>query len=103
MLSKDHCPAALLFVILYLYMAIPSFPDFVPMSIDLKEEMHPKLSLTPDGVSEFTFAGLYLFRNRYKYRVSRHEDKTFIISGIQPPHSPDEKEKTFFIDRKSVV
>ena len=67
------------------------------MSIDLKEEMHPKLSLTPDGVSEFTFAGLYLFRNRYNYRVSRHEDKTFIISGVQPPHNPDEKAKTFFM------
>jgi hypothetical protein len=47
--------------------------------------MHPKLSLTPDGVSEYTFADLYLFRKRYNYRVSRVEDKTFILSGIQPP------------------
>ena len=67
-------------------MAIPSFPEFTPISLDLKSEMHPKLSLAPDGVSEFTFAGLYLFRHRYQYRISRLEDKTLIISGIQPPH-----------------
>ena len=78
-------------------MAIPSFPEFTPISIDLKSEMHPKLSLTPDGVSEFTFAGLYLFRKRYQYRVSRVEDKTFILSGIQPPHSSGEEPKRFFM------
>ena len=59
--------------------------------------MHPKLSLTPDGVSEFTFSGLFLFRKRYQYRISRLEDKTFIISGIQPPHAAGEKEQKFFM------
>ena len=67
------------------------------MTIDLKNEMHPKLSLTPDGVSEFTFAGLYLFRKRYQYRVSKVEDKTFILSGIQPPHAEGEEAKKFFM------
>jgi hypothetical protein len=65
-------------------MLIPCFPDFVPLTIELKTEMHPKLSLTPDGVSEYTFADLYLFRKRYNYQVSRVEDRTFILSGIQP-------------------
>jgi hypothetical protein len=60
------------------------------MSIELKKEMHPGLSLTPDGVSEYTFSNLYLFRNRYAYRVSWYfrrnsgsgdQDRTFIISG----------------------
>jgi len=82
-------------------MSIPSFPEFTPISIDLKSEMHPKLSLTPDGVSEFTFAGLYLFRKRYQYRVSKVEDKTFILSGIQPPHAAQqaagEEAKKFFM------
>ena len=55
------------------------------MTIDLKSEMHPRLSLTADGVSEFTFSGLYLFRNRYGYRVSRSgPNGGFIISGTQP-------------------
>ena len=78
-------------------MPIPSYPDFSPLTIDLKSEMHPRLSLTPDGASEFTFAGLYLFRKRYQYRVSKLEDKTLIISGIQPPHTAGEEEKKFFL------
>jgi hypothetical protein len=43
--------------------------------------MHPHLSLTPDGVSEYTFSNLYLFRNRYAYRVSRLPNRSFILSG----------------------
>jgi len=86
---------------------IPEFPDFVPISYDVRNEMHPQLPMTVDGVSEFTFANLYLFRRRYHYRVSRVQDKTFIISGIQPPAKapsaqgepdgqPEQREKTFF-------
>jgi hypothetical protein len=67
-------------------MMIPNFPDFIPLSLELKSELHPHLSLTPDGVSEYTFSNLYLFRNRYKYRVSRIKN-SFVISGIQPPHT----------------
>ena len=63
-------------------MSVPCYPDFVPMSLDLKDVLHPRLSLTADGVSEFTFSGLYLFRNRYHYRVSRAgPNGGFIISG----------------------
>jgi len=66
-------------------MSVPCYPDFVPLTIDLKSEMHPRLSLTVDGVSEFTFSSLYLFRNRYGYRVSRSgQNGGFIISGAQP-------------------
>ncbi|MCL1815793.1 MAG: phosphatidylglycerol lysyltransferase domain-containing protein [Treponema sp.] len=77
-------------------MLIPEFPDFVPISYDLRNEMHPQLPMTVDGVSEYTFANLYLFRRRYRYRVSRIQDKTLIISGIQPAGQPNKKEKTFF-------
>ena len=60
--------------------------------------MHPQLPMTADGVSEYTFANLYLFRMRYRYKISRIQDKTFIISGIEPPHfqGEKEKEKSFF-------
>jgi hypothetical protein len=62
-------------------MKIPNYPEFVPMDFDLRTEMHPHLSLTPNGVSEYTFANLYLFRAQYNYRISRVRDETFIISG----------------------
>jgi len=65
-------------------MPIPSFPDFVPLTLDVKDELRPALSLAPDGVSEYTFADLYLFRRRYDYRVSRAGAAGFILSGIQP-------------------
>jgi len=72
---------------------VPCYPDFTPMDIDLKEILHPRLSLTFDGVSEFTFSGLYLFRKKYNYRISRNgEDGGFIISG---EHSGENK--TFFM------
>ena len=64
---------------------VPCFPDFIPLSIEIKDILHPRLSLTFDGVSEFTFTGLYLFRNRYNYQISRiGEEGGFIISGTQP-------------------
>jgi len=93
-------------------MSVPCYPDFVPLGIEHKEILHPRLSLTFDGVSEFTFAGLYLFRKRYNYRISRFmqrsvtrsgEDGGFIISGTQPDHNghgtQDEssRKKTFFM------
>lgn len=65
-------------------LAIPPFPDFAPLSLDIKEEMRAWFSETPDGVSEFTFPALYIFRERYQYRVSKLEGKTLILSGIQP-------------------
>jgi len=61
---------------------VPCYPEFAPMSLELKTDLHPRLSLTTDGVSEFTFSGLYLFRNRYAYRISRDGPSGgFIISG----------------------
>ncbi|MDR1251662.1 MAG: DUF2156 domain-containing protein [Treponema sp.] len=80
-------------------MLIPFYPDFVPLDLNLKDNLHPRLSLTPDGVSEFTFSGLYLFRNRYKYRISQESGGGFIISGEQYSRHSDgpEQGKRFFM------
>jgi hypothetical protein len=75
---------------------VPCFPGFIPLDTEIKNVLHPRLSLTFDGVSEFTFAGLYLFRNRYDYRISRNgEDGGFIISGTQP--AGEKQGKKFFM------
>jgi hypothetical protein len=82
---------------------VPCYPDFVPLDITLKDILRPRLSLTFDGVSEFTFAGLYLFRKKYNYRISREvthdvsdngSDGGFIISGEQ---CSEGSRKTFFM------
>jgi hypothetical protein len=62
-------------------MHIPCYPNFIPLTLDAQEEMQSRLAQLPDGVSEYTFANLFLFRKQYRYRVSRVLDKTFVISG----------------------
>lgn len=47
------------------------------------------LAAATDGVSEFTFANLYLFRKRYDYHISFIEDKP-VIKGVR-------EGKTFFM------
>ena len=83
---------------------VPCYPEFAPLDIGLKDSLHPRLSLTFDGVSEFTFSALYLFRNRYNYRISRNgTDGGFIISGEQnapagnPAGFPSGERKNFFM------
>ena len=77
-------------------LVVPCYPEFVLLDITLKDILHPRLSLTSDGVSEFTFSGLYLFRKKYNYRISRNgEDGGFIISGEQTAN--DGQKETFFM------
>lgn len=58
----------------------PRYPDFAPLSLETMQEISPHLVRLPDGVSEFSFAGLYLFRYRYDYRFSLIDD-FLVISG----------------------
>jgi hypothetical protein len=62
-------------------MKIPEYPDFAPISLDMRDELYPAFNLLADGVSEFTFSNLYLFRHTYGYRASHLTGRTFLISG----------------------
>jgi hypothetical protein len=70
-------------------MLIPTYPEFAPLEIDARDDLYPGLNLLPDGISEFTFAALYLFRRTYGYQVSRLSEGSLVISGRY-------REKTFF-------
>lgn len=59
---------------------IPQYPEFAPISLEMARDLSPHLVSLPDGVSEFSFAGLYLFRYRYDYRVST-TGNFVIVSG----------------------
>jgi len=69
---------------------IPLYPDFIPLSLELYNEVQPLLALLTDGISEFTFSNLFLFRNRYQYRIALlpgglpEPQAGLIISGISP-------------------
>lgn len=62
-------------------MNIPNYPDFIDINLELKDIIAPHFRELPDGISEFTFAGLYLFRNTYKYRISLLSEEMCVISG----------------------
>ncbi|MHC6204770.1 DUF2156 domain-containing protein [Breznakiellaceae bacterium SP9] len=64
-------------------MSIPCYPQFVPVALDLKDQMHALLSQTVDGVSEYTFANLYLFRKRYDYQVCLTKEGLLVLSGLR--------------------
>ncbi|MDR2493655.1 MAG: DUF2156 domain-containing protein [Spirochaetaceae bacterium] len=62
---------------------IPCYPNDVPITLDLQPHLNPLFFQLPDGISEYTFANLYLFRNRYAYRLSRSPAGALIISGTR--------------------
>jgi len=62
-------------------MNIPNYPDFAPVNLNMRTDLHPRLSMLKDGISELTFAGIYLFRNTYSYRVSWLPNETLVIFG----------------------
>ncbi len=76
----DHLPA-LFRCRIVVAMNIPLYPDFAPLSIEMRDIIHPVFRTLPDGISEFTFANLYLFRETYRYRISQTGDLTCVISG----------------------
>ncbi len=88
-------------------MNIPEFPDFAPICLDFKDELYPRLNLTLDGVSEFTFSNLYLFRKRYNYKLSKIVNKTYLISGeregksffMTPCKVPEKETLDFLFER----
>lgn len=62
-------------------MKIPAYPEFAPLTLAFRDDLYPRLNLTADGVSEYTFSNLYLFRERYSYQISHVPDCSIIISG----------------------
>ncbi|UCG59290.1 MAG: DUF2156 domain-containing protein [Phycisphaerales bacterium] len=43
--------------------------------------MHERFKALPDGISEFTFASIYLFRDAHKYGISKLNQDSFVIVG----------------------
>lgn len=68
---------------------IKTYPDFEDLNLEHRKVLHPLFKELEEGISEFTFAGLYLFRNIYNYRISIVEN-FFIFEG-------KEKGRSFFL------
>lgn len=60
---------------------IPLYPDACELTLDLRPCLHDRLRALPQGVSEFTFANLYLFRDQHHYRLSMLPDNLPALTG----------------------
>ena len=60
---------------------IPIYPSSLPLTLDLRPQLHPRFQRLTEGISEFTFANLYLFRTAHRYRISSLADNTIILLG----------------------
>ncbi|MCK5154946.1 MAG: DUF2156 domain-containing protein [Spirochaetales bacterium] len=78
-------------------MNIPVYPEFEPINFSHKEFLQPLLRTLDNGISEFTFANLFLFRNHYRYRISQHTTESGytipIIDGITPGTTGNNEKK----------
>jgi uncharacterized protein len=60
---------------------IPVYPAATEVTLALRPLLHPKFQALPNGISEFTFANIYLFREAHKYMVSLIDDDLVVIQG----------------------
>ncbi len=57
------------------------FPQFSTIELGDRFLLHPLFQQLEEGISEFTFAGIYLFRRDHKYKIARLDANNFVISG----------------------
>lgn len=69
---------------------IPDYPDITELSLQMRPLLHPLFQKLTEGISEFTFANLYLFRQSYNYRIGRLSENLLLIAG-------KENENPFFM------
>lgn len=62
---------------------IEVYPKFSDITPDLRPVLHPLFQSLQEGISEFTFANIYLFRNTHSYRIASCSGAQIIISGIE--------------------
>jgi len=60
---------------------LPDYPQTTELALILRHNLHPLFQQLPEGISEFTFANLYLFRKTHNYRVARLDSGLFIFLG----------------------
>jgi hypothetical protein len=67
---------------------LPLYPNFIPISLDLREQIQNIILNSKTNISALSFANLYLFRKKYNFNVALLENNLLIIGT--------EKDKTFF-------
>ena len=60
---------------------IETFPAFSEIALESRSVLHDRFRSLRDGVSEFTFANIYLFRKAHNYRIARIDEERYVIAG----------------------
>ena len=76
-------------------MNLPVYPEFEPISISHKEFLQPLFRTLENGISEFTFANLFLFRNYYNYQISQYTTEAGYILPVITGTTPGNEGKKF--------
>ncbi len=61
---------------------IPDYPDLSEVTIGQRPILHPLFKGLECGISEFTFANIYLFRKTHGYKIACLPDGLKIIAGM---------------------
>jgi len=62
-------------------MTIADYPEFSQVAMEQRPVLHPRFHELPEGMSELTFANIYLFRHAHRYQVARLEGDLLLIVG----------------------
>ena len=68
------------------HLMILQYPESSELTLAMRPVLHPLFQKLPDGISEFTFANLYLFRETHRYRVFLLPENLFIFCGQDDGH-----------------
>ena len=60
---------------------IPEYPKTTEITLDIRDLIHPVFQTLPEGISEFSFANIYLFRKTHNYKISKFNENQFILLG----------------------
>jgi len=69
---------------------LPTYPETTSLTLAHRPLLHPLFQQLHAGISEFTFANIYLFRHNHGYQLSQTDDGTIVILGR-------DKDAPFFI------
>lgn len=76
---------------------IPYYPQSVEINLDLRTLLHPLFQKLPEGISELTFANIYLFQKVHNYEISRLENQDSGTGKELMVIAGSDEEKKFFM------
>lgn len=60
---------------------ISQYPQFSEISLEDRAVLHPYFLKVDSGISEFSFANIFLFRKTHSYKIAQITSELFVISG----------------------